>query len=58
MEFARFKFDNSALQSNIRAEDGLQQANNWNAFCEGVLLPLGSLFAVSLVVLCVMLIRA
>ena len=57
MEFTKFKYDNSVPQSNIRAEDG-QQANNWNAFCEGVLLPLGSLFAVSLIVLSVMLIRA
>jgi hypothetical protein len=58
MEFARFKYNDSALQSNIRAEDGLQQANNWNAFCEGVLLPIGSLFAISLIVLSVMLISA
>ncbi len=45
-----------ASQSNIRAEDGLLRASRWDALCVGVLFPLGSLFAVFMVMLCVMLI--
>jgi len=33
-------------QRNIRAEDGFQERTPWNSFCEGVLIPLGALFAV------------
>jgi hypothetical protein len=55
MQLNKFKYESSNLLSNIRAEDGLQQPIRWNAFYEGVLLPLGSLFAVFLLVLGVML---
>jgi hypothetical protein len=48
--------DNSNYQSTIRAEDGQQQLTRWNSLCEGVLLPIGSLFAVFLVMLGIMLI--
>jgi hypothetical protein len=41
--------------SSIRAEDG-KQPGRWNVLCEGVLIPLGSLFAVFLCMLAVMLI--
>jgi hypothetical protein len=50
------QYDSSLYQSNFRAEDGQQQPTRWNAFCEGVLIPLGSIFAVFLVMLGVMLI--
>lgn len=50
------QFDNSIYQSTVRAEDGRQQLTRWSSFCEGVLLPLGSLFAVFLVMLGIMLI--
>jgi len=56
MELIRFRHDNSVYQSNVRAEDGLQQPNRWTSLCEGVLIPLGSLFAVFLVMLGMMLI--
>jgi hypothetical protein len=47
---------NSVNQSNVRAEDGFQGRASWNSFCEGILIPLGSLGAVFLVMLAVMLI--
>jgi hypothetical protein len=56
MELTKFKYDNSIYQSNVRAEDGLQQTSRWNAFYEGVLIPVGSVLAVFLAVLGVMLI--
>jgi hypothetical protein len=48
--------DESNYQSTIRAEDGGQQRTRWNSLCEGVLIPLGSLFAVFLVIVGIMLI--
>jgi hypothetical protein len=56
MELTKFQYDNSIYQSNVRAEDGLQQTSRWNALYEGVLIPVGSVFAVFLAVLGVMLI--
>jgi len=50
------QFDNSIYQSTVRAEDGQQQPTRWNSFCEGVLLPIGSLFAVFLAIVGIMLI--
>ena len=43
------------FQSNIRAEDGELDGSGWSGLREGVLVPLGSLFAVFLFMLCVML---
>jgi hypothetical protein len=43
-------------QTNARAEDGFQRSPSWNAFCEGILIPLASLGAVFLIMLGVMLI--
>jgi len=48
--------DVSTYQSTARAEDGDQQPNRWTSLCEGVLIPLGSLFAIFLAILAVMLI--
>jgi hypothetical protein len=56
MKTTTTQFDNSIYQSNIRAEDGRQQTTRWSSFCDGVLIPLGSIFAVFLVMLGVMLI--
>jgi hypothetical protein len=42
--------------SNVRAEDGSHDPSRWDSLCEGVLIPLGSLFAVFMVMLCIMLI--
>jgi hypothetical protein len=50
------QYDNSIYQSNARAEDGRQQPTRWSVFCEDVIIPLGSLFAVFLVMLGIMLI--
>jgi hypothetical protein len=44
------------FQSNSRAEDGQLDCSRWSGLCEGVLIPLGSLFAVFLLMLGVMLI--
>jgi hypothetical protein len=44
------------FQSNCRAEDGQLDRSHWSGLCEGVLIPLGSLFAVFLLMLGVMLI--
>jgi hypothetical protein len=42
--------------SNIRAEDGLFGSSQKASFHEGVLVPLGSLFAVFMVILCIVLV--
>ena len=56
MEFTKLINDSSINQPNARAEDGMQQPGRWNSLCEGVIIPLGSLFAVFLVMMGVMLI--
>jgi hypothetical protein len=56
MKSTTTQYDSSLYQSNFRAEDGQQQTTRWNSFCEGVLIPLGSIFAIFLVMLGVMLI--
>jgi hypothetical protein len=43
-------------QRNARAEDGFQERTPWNSLCEGILIPLGTLFAVLLGIVGVMLI--
>ena len=47
----------STYQSNIRAEDGIQQNSRWNALCEGILIPFGFILALVVVILLVRLIR-
>jgi hypothetical protein len=44
------------VKSNIRAEDGILKPARWNTLCEGVLIPCGSLIAVLMVMLGVILI--
>ena len=56
MEYNKFKNDASVYQSTARAEDGMPPRGRWDAFCEGVLIPIGSLFAVFLTMLGLMLI--
>jgi hypothetical protein len=56
MEYIEQKEVASTYQSNSRAEDGEQPCSQWNTLCEGVLIPLGSLFVVFLFMLGVMLI--
>ena len=55
MEYSKSKNDASVYQSTARAEDGMQPQGRWNALCEGVLIPIGSLFAVFLTMLGLML---
>lgn len=43
-------------QSNSRAEDGPVDHNPFSVLCEGVLIPLGALFAIFLIMLGVVLI--
>ncbi len=56
MEYIEQKEITSNYQSNSRAEDGQMERSQWNTLCEGVLIPLGSLFVVFLFMLGVMLI--
>lgn len=56
MEHSKLKNDASVYQSIARAEDGMRPQSRWYTLCEGVLIPLGSLFAVFLVMLGLMLI--
>jgi hypothetical protein len=56
MEYTERQDITANYQSNIRAEDGLSQGSQWNTLCEGVLIPLGSLFVIFLFMLGVMLI--
>lgn len=43
-------------QSNARAEDGFLERTSWNAFCEGILIPLSALFMACLAMTSIMLI--
>jgi hypothetical protein len=42
--------------TTLRAEDGQVPRSRWTTLCEGVLIPLGSIFAIFLFMLGVMLI--
>jgi hypothetical protein len=55
MEYIESNNDVSIYQSNVRAEDGMQPRNHWSALCEGVLIPIGSLFTAVLAILGMML---
>jgi len=55
MEYTESNNNASIYQSNARAEDGMQPRSRWSALCEGVLIPLGSLFTVFLAMLGIML---
>ena len=50
MEYTQHNDEVSIYQSNFRAEDGLPEGR-WSALYEGVVVPLGSLFAVFLIML-------
>jgi hypothetical protein len=53
MECTQHNDEVSIYQSNFRAEDGLPEGR-WSALYEGVVVPLGSLFAVFLFMVAVM----
>jgi hypothetical protein len=55
MKYHTLEDEVSLYQSNIRAEDGLQQNGQWNALCEGILIPFGFIVAFLVVVLIIML---
>jgi hypothetical protein len=57
MQYSELMNDATTYQSNVRAEDGMQPRSRWNALYEGVFIPLGSLFAVVLAILCMMLLN-
>jgi hypothetical protein len=57
MNYSELQNDVSIYQSNVRAEDGIQPRGRWNALCEGVLIPVGSLFTALLAMLGVMLLN-
>jgi hypothetical protein len=58
MKYHTLEDDASFYQSTIRAEDGLQKKGQWNALCEGVLIPFGFIVALLLAVLIIILIRS
>jgi hypothetical protein len=55
MRYLSLENEASIHQSTIRVEDECQNRGSWNSLCEGVLIPLGSLFAVFLTLLGLML---
>jgi hypothetical protein len=56
MEYTKFLKNDAIIdQPNARAEDGMSKPSHWNTLCEGVLIPLGSIFAVFLAMLGMML---
>jgi hypothetical protein len=57
MNYTESMDDAAAYQSNIRAEDGMQPRSHWNALYEGVLIPVGTLFAVVVAMLGMMLLN-
>jgi len=48
MEYNELVNEVPTYQSNIRAEDGMQPRSHRNALYEGVLIPLGAIFALVL----------
>jgi hypothetical protein len=58
MEYHKLEENASIYQSNIRAEDGMQQNSGRNALYEGVLIPCGSIIALLSALLIVVLIRS
>ena len=56
MKYLSYETDASMYQSAMRAEDGTQGCTRWNSLCDGVLIPVGSLFAVFAIMLGLMLI--
>jgi hypothetical protein len=57
MKYQQLENNISMYQSNIRAEDRVQQNDRWKTLYEEVLVPIGFIFALLLVVLLIMLIR-
>jgi hypothetical protein len=57
MEYTESMNDAATYQSNIRAEDGMQPVSHWNALYEGVLIPVGTLAAVVVAMLGMMLLN-
>ena len=57
MKYGDTKKEFTIYEPNARAEDGMSEPSRWNTFCEGLLIPLVSIFAVVLAMLGMMLIR-
>jgi hypothetical protein len=57
MAINKTKNDSSIHRSHFRAEDGMQQPGNRGSLTEGVLIPLGSLGAIVLAMLGMMLLN-
>jgi hypothetical protein len=57
MAYDKTNNDSSIYRSNFRAEDGMQQPSNRGSLTEGVLIPLGSLGAIVLAMLGMMLLN-
>jgi hypothetical protein len=58
MKYSKFINDAPIDQPNARAEDGMSESSSWNTLCEGVLIPLASVFLVFLAILGMMLMSA
>jgi hypothetical protein len=57
MKYTQFMDNASIYQPNARAEDGLEQGSPWSALCEYVLIPIGTVVAFFLILLCMMLLN-
>lgn len=57
MKYLKLKHNASTYQSNIRAEDGVQQDGRWSALYDEILVPCGFILILLLILLSVMLIR-
>lgn len=54
MKYHTLEDEASLYQANIRAEDGRQQNGQWNALCEGIVIPFGCIVAFLVPVLIIM----
>ena len=57
MKYSQFMNNASICQPNARAEDGMEQRSPWNVLCEYVLIPIGTVFAVFMTMLGMMLLN-
>lgn len=57
MEYSNINTDSAIYKSTARAEDGMQKPTRRDALTEGVLIPLGSIGAIFLAILGIMLLN-
>ena len=55
MKYSEWIDNASAHQPDARAEDGMKQRSQWSELCQYVLIPIGTVFAIFLAMLGMML---